>query len=197
MEERWASFHEAVYKRSRQGLIKTWWISDHGRVKITNNINERVEWPKLSATGGHEGNRYLAISINNAVEKYVHRLVARFFVANPWDTEQVNHLDGVKANNHYQNLEWATLLENVRHYWEMGADPNRVIISNNIIDTAAQNNHRFNKWLACWQLKQEGLKTREIAEQLNLPIGSVGCILWKIKHGEGATGSRIHNMYVN
>lgn len=45
----------------------------------------------------------------------VHRVIARLFIREPMDKEQVNHKDGRKSNNCVSNLEWCTPQENVRH----------------------------------------------------------------------------------
>jgi hypothetical protein len=51
----------------------------------------------------------------------VHRLVAMAFIGPPPDADsQVNHLDGVKANNTVANLEWCSPIENMRHSWRTG-----------------------------------------------------------------------------
>lgn len=93
-----------------------WYISDHGRVKVTNNYNDEIRWPSISLTGGHPGSRYAAISKNDLQSKYVHRLVAMNFCHNPFGELSrkitVDHLDGNKMNNHYTNLEWVTNKEN-------------------------------------------------------------------------------------
>ena len=61
-------------------------------------------------------NGYKAVGLyNNGKTKQicVHRLVAKYFVDNPNNYSQVDHIDGNKLNNQYNNLEWVTLEENV------------------------------------------------------------------------------------
>lgn len=45
----------------------------------------------------------------------VHRLVAKFFIPNPNNLPQVNHIDGNKGNCHVSNLEWVSAGENQIH----------------------------------------------------------------------------------
>ncbi len=50
----------------------------------------------------------------------VHRLVALHFIPNPGLLDQVNHIDGDKANNRADNLEWCTQVENANHAVRLG-----------------------------------------------------------------------------
>lgn len=51
---------------------------------------------------------------------FLHRLVATYLVPNPNNYNVVNHKDGNKLNNHYSNLEWCTIEENIKHSYETG-----------------------------------------------------------------------------
>ena len=55
----------------------------------------------------------------------VHRLVAMAFVKNPNNKRCVNHKNGDRTNNHWTNLGWCTIGENVRHSIETGLNNNK------------------------------------------------------------------------
>ena len=52
-----------------------------------------------------------------------HRAVASTFLPLDDLTKQVNHIDGVKSNNHISNLEWVTDCENIQHAYGLGLIP--------------------------------------------------------------------------
>jgi len=97
-----------------------YYISDHGQVKSYKRGRERILKPYLV---GDLGNQYLAIGIcTNGKRKNhkIHKLIALYFIPNPFNKLTVNHKDCNKTNNNIDNLEWATQKENIRHAWQNG-----------------------------------------------------------------------------
>jgi hypothetical protein len=69
----------------------------------------------------HSGYCIGAVRVNKKMMSYkIHRLVAEMFIPNPEKKPTVNHINGVKSDNRVENLEWNTMLENVRHAHENG-----------------------------------------------------------------------------
>ena len=56
-----------------------------------------------------------------------HRLIANCFISNPFDFEQVNHIDGNKSNNNVNNLEWCDNSYNQKHAIKNGLKKYRKI----------------------------------------------------------------------
>jgi hypothetical protein len=73
---------------------------------------------KIFLKYGLDKNNYLIVHLytkGKSSIKRIHRLVANAFIFNSLNKPQVNHKDGVKANNNVNNLEWATNKENHIH----------------------------------------------------------------------------------
>ena len=92
-------------------------VSSDGEVR--NKTTKQILKGRLSKSG------YLQVSIksdslNRFVNQYIHRLVAIFFIDNPFNKREVNHKDGNKINNYYENLEWMTSSENQKHRHTIG-----------------------------------------------------------------------------
>ena len=51
---------------------------------------------------------------------YIHKLVAKAFLPNPNNYDEVNHKDGNTLNNHVDNLEWCTHKQNMEHASKTG-----------------------------------------------------------------------------
>lgn len=82
-----------------------------GKMKIT---------PMRYGDNGH-GYKYVALRCRGrTLNRYVHRLVAEAFIPNPDNKPEVNHIDGNKDNNRWDNLEWVTPKENHKHGRETG-----------------------------------------------------------------------------
>jgi len=84
-------------------------VSNFGRVK--NNSNDYIF--KCQDNGrGYLKAQFVCLGKKS---KYVHRLVAEYFIPNPHDYKEVNHIDGDKYNNNVSNLEWCSRSQNLIH----------------------------------------------------------------------------------
>jgi hypothetical protein len=68
-----------------------------------------------------DGYEYIRLHKNGKqYRKLIHRLVAECFIHTDDTKLEVNHINGIKSDNDYRNLEWCTRIENIRHSWNMG-----------------------------------------------------------------------------
>lgn len=120
MKEQWRDVptYEEVYQVSDRGRVRR--IQDrYDRISATRIC--RILKPRWSGKG------YPAVCLSWKGEKqyeYVHRLVATAFVERARnDQVEVNHKNGLKADNRASNLEWMTAAENHKHAASIGLVP--------------------------------------------------------------------------
>lgn len=84
-------------------------------------INEygiiRNKKSKKELVGDKNSSNYLRVCLYNKDKKerfFRHRLVAKLFIENKNNFNEVNHIDGNKENNYYLNLEWCNRTYNER-----------------------------------------------------------------------------------
>jgi len=89
-------------------------VSNYGRLKSYQSDPQNGTLIKGSVIQGY---RSLNIRTKGkTINRYVHKLVAEFFVLRPSaDKSYVIHLDHDKKNNYFHNLKWVTKEEMIEH----------------------------------------------------------------------------------
>lgn len=110
--------------------FKGYFVSRCGKVKSYRTGKKII----LKQREDHKG--YLKVQLVTELGTikgfFVHRLVGYSFIPNPNNKPFINHIDGVKSNNHADNLEWVTARENVAHAYSLGLMNNDTLIKNGI-----------------------------------------------------------------
>jgi len=126
---------------------------------------------ELKGDTDEEGYRLVTLSLNGSIKKFrMHRLVASAFLSNSENLPIVNHKDGVKGNNHVDNLEWCTNSENMIHAYELGLANPRLGEDN--IHSKLDNS-------SAEEIKQDilsGMRYVDIAEKHNISPATVSTI---------------------
>lgn len=114
--------YEGRYEVSSLGTVRSLNYKRTGQVR---NLA-----PARLATG------YLAVNLRDGRSSKtttVHRLVALAFVEGYEPHKDVNHKNGVKDDNNYQNLEWLTRAQNLDHARNiLGNQKDRPIVLTNL-----------------------------------------------------------------
>lgn len=103
------------------------WITGYEGLYMVNTTGDVLAAPHGNKDGlplkkQETRNGYLIVSLykdGSYKKSLVHRLVAKAFIPNPAQKDQVNHKDGNKKNNTVENLEWVTCQENIRHKFDV------------------------------------------------------------------------------
>jgi hypothetical protein len=146
-------------------------VSNYGRVR--SKKNNKILNPFIA----HRGHLRISLYVNGKQGKFfVHRLVAMAFIPNPYNKEFVNHKDGNPANNHVDNLEWATRQENEDHAFATGLKNSTGI--NNGRAKLDQDKIRLIK-----SLSESGVSRKSLSIQFGVGVSNIQRILtnqlWK------------------
>ncbi|WP_297131713.1 HNH endonuclease [Terrisporobacter sp.] len=99
-----------------------YYITENGEVFKVDTRNGKTTECFYHIAHGYKRIRVTDIKTN--IRRYirVHRLVAMYYVHNPYpdDYNLVNHKDGDKLNNNYKNLEWCNTSMNTQHAYDNG-----------------------------------------------------------------------------
>lgn len=94
-----------------------YWISSLGNILSTKLKKER----KIVLDHAGYGRLTLQYSSKGFKQTWMaHRLIAIYFIPNPLNLPEVNHKNGIKADNRVANLEWCTAKENTDHAFDTG-----------------------------------------------------------------------------
>jgi hypothetical protein len=103
-----------VYKEIK-GFDFTYLISNYGLVQKIENEKTKV----LKIYDNGIGYKMVSMKKNNKYKLYyLHRLVAEYFLDNPYNLKEVNHIDFDKSNNKVCNIEWVSRKDNMHHYYK-------------------------------------------------------------------------------
>lgn len=113
--------YEGFYKISSYGRLKR--LGGYRKIVRKDGKEYSVFRPEsilkneLTKKGYHRNDLYGHDGTTNVKERVrIHRLVAEAFIGLPPENKnQVNHINGIKTDNFYKNLEWCDGKENVRH----------------------------------------------------------------------------------
>lgn len=165
--------YETLYQVSSYGNVRSLDREILGKDDRIQSLKGRVL--KKGTSGG--GYPQVALSKEGKIKCFdVHRLVALHFLENSISHRiQVNHIDGIKTNNHISNLEWTSPRENMSHAIRTGLRNDK------------GSNHKLSKLLEhqvveMRSLYKEGILTyKQIASRFNISAGYVQLVINKTR----------------
>ena len=136
-------------------IDETYSISSLGRVR--NDLTQVIRKTTFNKYG------YERVTLKNNQSRSIHRLVAEAFISNPDNLPEVNHKDGVKANNAKTNLEWCTEADNLKHAEELG-------LRNTLGENSPKAKMTEQQAISVCELLDAGKSSMDIVGQVGSPL---------------------------
>lgn len=138
----------------------------------TGEIRNRHTGRMLSSFKDKDGYRIVHVqSGGSTCNRRVHRLVAKTFLEDDPDRDQVNHKNGDKADNRVSNLEWCTRSENTRHAYD-----NDLFKANIRPAIDAHTKLKGDDRRNVLRMREEGMLLKDIARYYGVGISTVHSI---------------------
>jgi len=144
-------------------------VSDFGRVRSARTTTNTYAGRVLKLATNFDYKLVTLYRDGNKHTHRVHRLVIAAFVGPRPDGKEVNHIDGDKANNMVENLEYVTSSENKIHAYDTGLASNQGERhpSNKLVEKDV---HKIRRFLS------KGLTRRAIASLFNVNRSTISAI---------------------
>lgn len=98
-------------------------VSDEGKCRRDDHIKiysdgRKMHYREREMLGSIDSLGYLNFTFNQK-RFLAHRVIAKVFIPNPDNLPCVNHKNGIKTDNHIDNLEWCTWSQNHQHAYDV------------------------------------------------------------------------------
>lgn len=185
---RWLSledFEGEVWKRM-EGFTHPYEISNMGRVRVLPFTYQRVGKGKTIYSAkrnahimlAHDnGHGYLWVNLDGrkSLRRYVHRLVAEYFIPNPNKKTEIDHINTNRGDNRMVNLRWVTKSENMLN--PITLQRNKIAQGDPVV------------LLNCWgEYIGEYFSAQELSEVLGVPSSVVKDAIYKKRKARTVSG---------
>ncbi len=169
--------YEGLYQASNKILVK----SLERKIKKKNGFYKTIKERILKMPTNGSGYPIVSLSKDGlATEFHVHRILAETFIDNPNGYSQINHINGNKADNRLENLEWCTPKDNILHAYRTGLNKGKKGILNKDSKVIWANMTNTNTTLVCYGTRDAASKTNIgrtlVMKSLNMNVEVKGYI---------------------
>lgn len=155
-------------------------VSNLGRVKsLSNNFSRKEKILKNHKNSGG----YLRVVLNKnrkAKRYYIHRLVSEYFIDNPNNLPQIDHINTDRTDNRVENLRWVTHKENMNNPLTIDKINKINKKSSKPIIQFSKDGEFIRKWDSAMDAQRElGIKQGGISECCKEKRKTAGGYIWR------------------